>query len=479
MLIARVLYNRCKKDDTKKVKMDKNKQILSKETLQAASLASDFDSSVDPGAVVSPPKLANDLPVHAAPVSGGAANTPKPEVVTATSSSNASPLSSNWREALKPYAQKRFVQIGLAVSGLTFIIAVGVAIGLFVLAKKPQLIADSSKLDQSTLYIDSNSHSVGVGGTKSPSGLQVGSTVSSKSQGSANIRMGLVNGTDPSLVFEDSKANNWQILGADNSLQFVQGTQTRAKLDGNALSLTNALNVGGATNANGGLATKGNSTLGDTPASTLTIQGTTIAIPNNLNIGSNSLYINAANGTVAVGAANSGGYKLLVAGSLKANGSIYTDGQVLAAAGSAKNPSFAFTNQGSTGLYEPGLNVVGITAGGVQVVQVQQGSLITVNGANIEASGYLRGGRAANNPAFQVMRFTGTLDGSGAAVVNDGLSTGYAKVLVIQAFYQGGSGNAMSLNVDYVNSGNFQISGGTPGRPFRASMIYSQDNAGW
>lgn len=458
--------------------MQKPTSKFSLDDLRSATPSSDFDVSVDPDAPVVI-KPSPDLAVHDAPVVAGSKPQDEPTTDGVTANGSQAVVPRSFRDALKPYAQKRIVQVGLAISGLTLIIAVGVAVGLFLLAKKPQLITDSSKLDQSTLYIDSASKSVGVGGNKSPSGLQVGSAVSTKNQGTANIRMGLVDGTKPGIILEDNQANSWQMLGVDNSLQFVQGAQTRAKLDGNALSLTNALNVAGATNANGGLATKGNSSLGDSAASILTIQGTSVAIPNNLNIGSNSLVINAANGTVAVGAATSGGYKLLVAGSFKANGSILSDGQVLAAAGSAKNPSFAFTNNGNTGLYEPGLNVVGISAGGVQVVQIQQGSLITVNGANIEAAGYLRGGRAASNPAFQIMRFTGTLDGSGGAVVNDGLSTGYARVLVIQAFYRGGSGNAMPLNVDYVNSGNFVVSGGTAGQPYRASMIYSQDNAGW
>jgi hypothetical protein len=454
--------------------MDKNKSTLSQEDFQAAAQQSDFDVSVDPNAPVTPAKTAHvePLTLHAAPPS---LSDDKPADST---NSGSHLLPANWKEVLRPYAQKRIVQIGLGLSAITLLIVIGVAVGLLVLAKRPQMLADSSKLDQSTLYIDSNSHSVGVKAQTNPSGLQVGSTVSTKNQGLANVRIGLVNGTDPSILFEDNQANSWQVLGVGGSLQFIQGDQTRAKLDQNALSLTNALNVGGTTNANGGLVTKGDTVLGDAATNTLTIQGTKVAIPNNLSFNNDTLRLNT-NGTVAIGTASSGGYRLLVAGSLKANGTIYTDGQVLAAAGSAKNPSFAFSNRSNTGLYEPGLNVVGITAGGVQVVQIQQGSLITVNGANIEADGYVRAGRGGSNPAFQIARFTGTLDGSGAATVSDGLATGYSRVLLVQAFYAGAGGTAVSLNVDYVNSGNFHISGGVPGQPFRASMMYSQDNAGW
>jgi hypothetical protein len=105
--------------------------------------------------------------------------------------------------------------------------------------------------------------------------------------------------------------------------------------------------------------------------------------------------------------------------------------------------------------------------------------LLTVGGANIEADGFLRGGRGSNNPAFRVVRFTGGLDGSGSAVINTGLGTGYDQVLVAQAFYQGINNNAVPLTIDYVNGGTMSISGGVPGRAFRASLIYSQDSAGW
>tara|TARA_B100001094_G_C18194556_1_gene809697 strand:- start:2889 stop:4952 length:2064 start_codon:yes stop_codon:yes gene_type:complete len=56
----------------------------------------------------------------------------------------------------------------------------------------------------------------------------------------------------------------------------------------------------------GGLAVNGDTILGDASADTMTFNGSTLAIPNNLNIDSNTLYIDSANNKVAVGTATPG-----------------------------------------------------------------------------------------------------------------------------------------------------------------------------
>jgi hypothetical protein len=372
----------------------------------------------------------------------------------------------------------------LLLGGAAVLTAGLLVVGGLLLGKRShtvQMITDTTKVDKTALDVDTSNKSVGVGiptGT-TPDGLQVGSTTTAKQQGIPNIHMGLVNGTDPSIFFEDNQKNSWQILGVGGSLQLIQGDQTRAKLDANALSLTNALNVGGDTNANGNLNVKNNTTLGSSGNSLLTIQAGAVAIPNNLNFNKNNLVIEANKGNVAIGAPTASGFKLLVAGSFKASSAIYTDGQVLAGAGSAKGPSYTFGNNSNSGFYQPSINTVGVAAGGSQILQIQQGTVYTVNGTNFEADGYLRAGRGASNPLFQVARFTGTLDGSGGATISDGITNSNTRVLTIQAFYRGNVNESTPLNIDAVNGSNFLISGGAAGRQFRATIIYSQDNSGW
>lgn len=424
-------------------------------------LASDF--AVDG---VQPQTSKTAETVHEAPLLEPTKQAVKPLVTGATPPPSGKPFKNLFRN--------RYVLWGSVAAGVLLLVGISMLVGQRYMKKAPQAITESTKIDQTTLLIDSEKHSVGVGVTKSdPDGLEVQSKVSAAPQGTANIRMGLINGTDPSILFEDNQKNSWQVLGAGGSFQVIQGGQTRAKLDDKALTLTNSLNVGSDATVSG------NTQLGKDGGNLLTIQGTKVAIPNNLNFNDNTLFIDASKKNVAIGAASAGGNKLYVAGTIKSSSSISADGQILATAGSVKAPSFSFGNNTNTGIYEPSINTVGVAAGGTQVLQVQQGAVYTVNGANIEADGYLRAGRGGSNPTFQVARFTGTLDGSGEASVSTGLGTGNTRGLSVQAFYRGNSNEALPLNVDAINGNSVMISGGIPGRQYRVSIIYSSDSAGW
>jgi hypothetical protein len=462
--------------------------------LSANDLSSDFTSMVDPSAAaavaieaslieplaVEPPSQLSESQLQnnssTSNSSGDLGGPSMPPSFLSSSSSPGSPISP--KDTVAELWKNPFVRWGL----LGFLAVLTLGLGTWAImhfgAKGSQSVT-TSQADKGTLFIDTKKKTVGVKSGVNPDGLEVQATATTKPQGSANVRLGLVNGIDPSLLFEDGKANMWQVLGSGGALQFIQGDTARAKIDQNALSLTNALNVGGMTNANGGLTTKGDTTLGDNAANTLTIQGSKIALPNGLNFSNNTLNINGGNGTVAIGAASSGGYKLLVAGGVKINGSLTLDGKVLAGGGSAAGPGFAFANNPNTGIYQAAINVVGVSAAGAEVLQVQPGSVLTVNGASLEVDGYIRAGRGGSNPAWQVARFTGTLDGSGGAFVGDGVSNDNTRALSATAFYRGNSNEAVPMSVDNVNGNGVRISGGIPGRQYRVTLMYSQDSAGW
>jgi hypothetical protein len=430
-----------------------------------------FTETIHPVGTVLEPASSDNTPVlHEAP-----------PLESSSQAGDTAPVEANTSGTgrIQAILSNRYALGGIVGFGLLLLVGGSIFVGQHYMKKGPQVVTDSTKLDQKTLLIDSDKHSVGVVTTTGPDGLEVQATVSATPQDSANIRMGLIKGTDPSILFEDSQKNSWQVLAASGSFQIIQGTQARAKLDDKALSLTNALNVGSDATVTGTTSLNGSTNIGKDGSSLLTIQGTKVAIPNNLNFANNTFVIEGSKGNVAVGAASASGYKLLVAGSIKSNSNIYADGQVLAGAGSAKNPSFAFNNNTNTGIYEVALNVVGVSAAGSQVLQVQPGVVFTVNGANIEADGYLRAGRGGSNPFFQIMRYTGTLDGSGSATVATGLGTGNTRVLSVQAFYRGNGNEALPLNIDAVNGSSVVISGGIPGRQYRTAVIYSSDAAGW
>ena len=74
------------------------------------------------------------------------------------------------------------------------------------------------------------------------------------------------------------------------------------------LILNTVKTVNGSDNlsVSGGLTVNGDTILGDASADTMTFNGSTLAIPNNLNIDSNTLYIDSTNNKVAVGTATPG-----------------------------------------------------------------------------------------------------------------------------------------------------------------------------
>lgn len=486
-------------------KTDKEGELS--DLLKQADLSSDFDPGIDPNATpvsdtttkvqakpftevdvteAPSPESNNDDVVAPPPfIERPETDQPTTELIDSSSDSSDSfkkkadsKIATGFPDTVKQVVQKPVVRWSLLGAGLLILIIISVFVGTRFTNKSVQMIDDTAELDKSTLIIDSEKHTVGVRSTTNPDGLQVGATATTDAQGVANIRLGLLGGSSPSLLFEDDQSNVWQLTNTEGGLQFIQGTQGRAKLDGNALSLTNALNVGGQTNANGGLSVAGNTILGNNPANILTVQGTNVVIPNNLNFDANTLFINATTNTVAVGTSNAAGYRLLVAGTLKANSSIFTDGQVLAAPGSAKGPSFTWSNNTTSGLFLPSINVVGVSAGGAEVLRVQQGAVIAI-GANLEADGFVRAGRGGNNPAFQTWRYTGTLDGAGSALIGTGVGSAHARVLTGNAYYRGNGDEAVPMSVDYITGSNFRISGGIPGRQYRVTLIFSQDNAGW
>jgi len=87
----------------------------------------------------------------------------------------------------------------------------------------------------------------------------------------------------------------------------------------------NNLTVSGNISASGNLIINGNTTLGDSNLDTLTLNGTSVSIPNNLNFDANTLFINAANNKVGINT-NSPGEQLTVNGNISANGTLSVTG---------------------------------------------------------------------------------------------------------------------------------------------------------
>jgi len=319
-----------------------------------------------------------------------------------------------------------------------------------------KIAASSSTFNgDNTLYINTKNRGVGVGAA-APEGLQVESGITSTARGSANVRAGLLNG-EPAVLLEDTNAVQWELGISTTSLQLGQPGTAYIQLDKN------------------GFTSLGNTIIGSSASNTLTIQASSLSAPNNLNIGNNALFIDTAHGAIAIGANSASGYKLLVAGNLKANGSIQSGGQFIGVAGSATQPAITFGTNGS-GIFSPGGSTTSVSAGGTETLRVQSGAVLTLNGANLDISGFLQAG--SNDPSWKIARYTGTLDGSGTAVMAHGISNASSRVIMAMAWYDN-SGSAKALSVDYIDSTNMEVGGGVPGSAWRGAIMYTVDTAGW
>jgi hypothetical protein len=65
-------------------------------------------------------------------------------------------------------------------------------------------------------------------------------------------------------------------------------------------------------------------------------------------------------------------------------------------------------------------------------------------------------------PAYR-RKYTGTLDGSGDATVAHGLTDGHARMVSVDAFYVGGSGERIPFSPAYVDGTNVDLAAGAPG----------------
>ena len=301
-----------------------------------------------------------------------------------------------------------------------------------------------------TLSLDTKTKSVGVG-TDKPQGLQIESSIGTNSRENANLRLGLLNGS-PGVVFENAAGAQWQIAMAGDTLQYGKVGET----------LTNF----------GASVPQASTTLGIDAKSALILQASTIATPNNLAIDDATLFIDAVNHRLAVGSKNAQGYKLHVTGSTRITGALTVDDQVLVGGGSAAKPSYSFQGAPSSGLFASSGGVA-ITVGGVQVLRAQSGTVIV---ANMEADGFIRAGRAADNPSWQVKRITGTF-GSSDIDVAHGLAASN-RILLVDAWYLDNSGNVRSV-VEYYNNSHVHLTNGTVGKPYRITIMYAADGAGW
>jgi len=348
----------------------------------------------------------------------------------------------------------------LAISALSLVLLInlGISAWLFHRVDKPNVLSVKTSgssgglVGDDTLYINTKDKSVGVAAA-TPEGLQVGSLVTQTARDTANVRLGLLNG-QPVVLFEDGSQQQWQLGMSNSSIQIGQPGAAYFTVD-----------------------KTGNTTIGNAAANTVTFQAAALATPNNLNINNNTLFVDAAHTSVAIGANNAQGNKLYVAGTIRSTGSVQSGGQIIGVTGSAAQPAITFAGNTNTGIFSAASNIVSITSAGSETLRIQPGNVSTANGASLSVGGYLQSG--GSSPAWQIIRYTGHLDGAGTGVVAHGISNASARVILAMGWYESASGTARPLGIDFIDGANFQVSGGSAGAAWRGVIVYTADSAGW
>ncbi|CAB4169033.1 hypothetical protein UFOVP1413_3 [uncultured Caudovirales phage] len=120
------------------------------------------------------------------------------------------------------------------------------------------------------------------------------------------------------------------------------------------------LTFDGTTLAVAGLTNSGDTVLGDAGGDTLTINSNAMAIPNTLNVGSNTLYLSPSGTQVGIGTTTVGSNMLTVAGTVAstAGGFVFPDSTTQTTAATATGGNVVILTFTASGVYTPNANMV-------------------------------------------------------------------------------------------------------------------------
>jgi hypothetical protein len=241
-----------------------------------------------------------------------------------------------------------------------------------------------------------------------------GSTTLGDTNADTNILRGIVK-------IADSSASNGILLGSGDAsydANLYRSTANTLKTDDNFI-IDLDLNV------------NGNTTLGNANTDTTTINGTNVSIPNNLNIDSNTLYIDSTNDRVGIGTPTPA-EKLTVFGNISSNGTLFTTSVtsrgvdiIHTPANDGVNPilrmgenSTTGGNQGFSGIfmsYNESTNTFGMsaefdTAPGIPAISIDRNGRVGIGTDTPSASLTVVGTISGNNltASFNAASATGT-----------------------------------------------------------------------
>lgn len=233
-------------------------------------------------------------------------------------------------------------------------------------------IPNNLNFDSNTLFIDAANNRVGVGTAAPAYKFDVNGSIHTNSSIVVDGNTTLGNASTDEVTFNAATLAVPNSLSIDSGTLFIDAVNNRVGINKTNPSVDFDINgqlyVSGAGEINGNLEVNGNTTLGDSSADTVTLNGYNLYIPNSLAIDTDLVIINSTENKIGLGGNidTVGAYRVNVTGGIQTSGDININGADLRTDQTTFNilPANATTiNIGSTSstvVVKNALNVDGI-----------------------------------------------------------------------------------------------------------------------
>ena len=288
-------------------------------------------------------------------------------------------------------------------------------------------IPNNLNFDSNTLFVDAANNRVGVGTAAPTYKFDVNGSIHTNSSLVVDGNTTLGNASTDEVTFNAATLAVPNSLSIDSGTLFIDAVNNRVGVNKTNptvdFDINGQLYVSGAGEINGNLEVNGNTTLGDSSADTLTLNGYNVYIPNSLAFDTDLVIINSTENKIGLGGNidTVGAYRVNVTGGIQTSGDININGADLRTDQTTFNilPANATTiNVGSTSstvVIKNALNVDGIATivNATDSTSQDTGALQVNGGVGINKHLHVGGSLSVDNTDAAINPTTGSIQTDG------------------------------------------------------------------